>query len=320
MTAPHRRSENRNERQLTRLSAGALLALIMLASPVRAAPPIPVDDSYTVSRRLAAYQAQYPMLRLPEPTFHHGERLLTDRLYRRIGERELHLDVVLPAPRKANRRAVMLVHGGGWRSGTKAEFLPLAVLLAHRGYAVFLPEYRLSPEAKYPAGLEDVSAALAWIRSQSAAFGFDPAQLSVGGGSSGGQLAALLAYSSPEPPSALIDLDGVLDFTDPLALQYENSGATSSAALWLGGTMETAPDLWRAASPANHVGATAPPTLLISSGQPRYTAGRETVLAALSRYGVRNRLVIMDKVPHTFWLFEPWVSQTASEIDRFLRD
>ncbi len=304
--------------QISKLRCAAL-ALACLVSHGANAQIIPQDDSYTVSRRLAAYQAQYPELRLPELAFQNGERLLVDRLYRQLGTRELHLDVVLPAKRKANRRAVMLIHGGGWRSGSKAEFLPLAVLLAHRGYAVFLPEYRLSPEAGYPAGLEDVSAALAWVRDHAAEYGFDPVRLAVGGGSSGGQLSALLAYIASTPPAALIDLDGVLDFTDPLALQYENSGPSSSAALWLGGSFEAVPERWRAASPARHITASAPPTLLISSGQPRYTAGRETVLAALNGYRIRNRLIVLDKVPHTYWLFEPWVSQAAAEIDRFLR-
>ena len=295
-----------------------LLPALILASSARA-EPIPVDDSYTVSRRYETYQAQYPELRVPVLRFARGERMLVDRRYQRIGERELHLDIFLPAPRRANRRAIMLVHGGGWRSGTKAEFYPLANLLAHRGYAVFLPEYRLSPEAGYPAGLDDLTAAMAWIRTNAAEYGVDPAQLSIGGGSSGGHLAALLAYSAPSPPEALIDLDGVLDFTDPLALQYENASASSAAVIWLGGTAEALPDRWRAASPASHVSASSPPTLIISSGQPRYTAGRERVLAALDAAGIRNRYIQQERAPHTFWLFEPWLGPVAEEIDRFLR-
>ncbi len=290
----------------------------LLAAPLAAAP-IPVDDSYTVSRRYAQYHEQYPELRLPTLTFERGEALLTDRLYKREGERELHLDVFLPARPRANRRAIMLIHGGGWRSGTKAEFYPLANLLAHRGYAVFLPEYRLSGEAGYPTGSRDVADALEWVRAHAAEFRVDPRRIAVGGGSSGGNMAALLAYTAEGPPAALIDLDGVLDFTDPLALQYENTGPASAAASWLGGTMEQAPRQWREASPAVHVTATAPPTLIVSSGTPRYTAGREGVQAALDRHGVRNRFVSLGKLPHTFWLFDPWLARTVDEIDRFLR-
>lgn len=97
-------------RQMLVVACAGLAALLFGAAPAQA---IPVDDSYTVSRRVAAYRDQYPMLRVPVLRFERGERLLVDRLYKRTGERELHLDVFLPNPRKANGKGVMLVHGGG---------------------------------------------------------------------------------------------------------------------------------------------------------------------------------------------------------------
>ncbi|MFX7918446.1 alpha/beta hydrolase, partial [Acinetobacter baumannii] len=92
------------------------------------------------------------------------------------------------------------VHGGAWASGNKSHSYPFANLLAQRGYAVFMPEFRLSPEAPYPAALHDVNAAILWVKGRAAEFGMRPDGLAIGGDSSGGQMAALLAYSAATGP------------------------------------------------------------------------------------------------------------------------
>jgi pectinesterase len=141
-------------------------------------------------------------------------------------------------------------------------------------------------------------------------------------------MAALLAYAGPSgqfgpgrerTAEALIDLDGVLDFTTGQALSFENAaGDASPAARWLGGSYEHAPARWREASAAAHVGPTSPPTLIVSSGIARFTEGRDAVIAALQRNGIAHRFHAFAKAPHDFWLFDPWLPQVASEIDGFL--
>jgi pectinesterase len=315
------------------LAATSVIGLALLAAGAAAGSGLlPVDDSYTVSRRYLAYKDEYPALKVPELTFEAGQRILFDRLYKTVGDRELHLDIFLPAPsRRSIRQGLVLVHGGGWRAGDKSEFYAMANLLAQRGYAVFVPEFRLSPEAPYPAGLVDVNDAIAWVKTQAGTYGVDRDRIALGGSSSGGQMAALLAYTANKAlfkthaevdthVNALIDLDGVLDFTAPLALQFENAaGDASVAALWLGGSAERVPDKWREASAASHVGAHSPPTLIIGSGAPRFTAGKDDVLAELARHGTRHQYIELENVPHTFWLFEPCLSRVVGDIDSFLR-
>ena len=145
-------------------------------------------------------------------------------------------------------------------------------------------------------------------------------------------MASLLAYSAQEPlfksdnaldtsVNALIDLDGVLDFTTPMALQYENAaGPKSSAAMWLGGSWDQAPKLWKEASATSHLNAKAPPTLVISSGLTRFTAGRDQVAASLASFGIRYRLFSFENAPHDVWLFEPYLSQITDTIDGFLSE
>jgi acetyl esterase len=308
-----------------------LPAALLAALPCDgAADLIPSDDSYTVSQRYYDYKEQNPELEWPVLQFQAGQEIMFDRLYKKIGDRELHIDIFLPQAAQRNHQAIMLVHGGGWRSGNKSHFYPMANLLAQRGYTVFLPEYRLSAEARYPDGLVDLNDAIVWVKQQADQHGFNKDKLALGGGSSGGQMAALLAYTADVPlyksnaaddtrVSALIDLDGVLDFTTPLAIEFENKlGDQSAAGLWFGGAMEKTLEKWQEASAARHVDEFSPPTLIISSGQLRFTAGSEQVRRDLDKHGIRNEYFQYDEVIHTFWLFEPYLSEVVDKIDRFL--
>lgn len=282
-----------------------------------------VDDSYTVARRFEMYRGEYPGISWPSVSPQTGQTIAFDLLYKSVGDRDLHMDVFSPAPRVQRGQGILLVHGGAWRSGSKAHFYAMANLLAQRGYTVFLPEYRLAPEARYPAGMEDIGDALAWAQHNAPRYGLIAEHVAIGGASSGGQMASLLGYAgSPaaKAPNALIDLDGVLDTTNALALQFEDAaGADSPLAKWLGGSFSQAPAAWRQASPALHVGRTSPPTLIVSSGTPRFTAGRESVLSRLQDNGIRTATFTYRKAPHDFWLFEPFLSTAVERIDTFLR-
>lgn len=289
-----------------------------------------VDDSYSPAERLARYQGANPELRLPVLRFSQGQQVLFERPYRQLGQRQLRLDLFKAVSAKAANPGIVLVHGGGWRAGDKSHFYALANLLAQRGYVVVLPQYRLSIEAPYPAGLEDVNQAILWAKAHAKDIGLDPSRLALGGGSSGGQMAALLANTAHLPlfkpqgqgdtqVMALVDLDGVLDLTSPLALAHENkNGNRSAAALWLGGSFEAVPQRWRQASAVSHLSAQSPPALVISSGQGRFTAGKEAFFNGLDRFGVAHRYLELDTV-HPFWLFDPYLDQVAKAVDDFLR-
>ncbi|MEP9357527.1 alpha/beta hydrolase [Sphingomonas sp. KR3-1] len=288
-----------------------------------------VDDSYTIGQRFEQYRDKYPGIAWAPVVWREGQAVRFDRPYKNTGSRDLHVDVFKAAPGSpARHQGILLVHGGGWSAGNKNHFYALANLLAQRGYAVFLPEFRLSPEAPYPAGMIDIGDALAWARAHAAEFGLTADRIAVGGASSGGQMASLLAYAGPSGlfgdgkdrrANALIDLDGVLDFTLPETLKFENAaGEGSPAARWLGGSYERAPAKWREASAASHVGPDAVPTLIVSSGIPRFTQGKDGVIAALDRYHIAHRAFAFENAPHDFWLFEPWLPRAAAEIDSFL--
>ncbi|MFC0684083.1 alpha/beta hydrolase [Novosphingobium clariflavum] len=305
----------------TGLAPALSLALSLAALPASARQ---VDDSYSVDQRFAQYRDQFPGIAWPAVTWREGQSVLFDRPYKTVGARTLHLDVFRPAA--ANGQGLMLVHGGAWRSGSKTHFYALANLLAQRGYTVFLPEFRLSGEAPYPGGMEDIAEALRWTQTHAAEFGLDDDHIAIGGASSGGQMAALLAYAGPSGlfgkvhANALVDLDGVLDMADPEALRFENAaGDASPFARWLGGRFEAMPQRWQEASAASHVGPQSPPTLIVGSGIARFTVGKDKVLAALERHHIAHHAFAFTGAPHDFWLFAPWLPIVADQIDGFLR-
>lgn len=308
------------------------LALILSFPAAQADGLVPLVDSYTVSQRFEKNRVNYPEIRWPTLSPKEGQTIAFDLLYKTVDGRQLHMDMFSPAPDRHNHKAVILVHGGAWRSGNKSHFYPLANRLAQRGYVVFTPEYRLSAEAPYPAGLTDLSDAIYWVQTNAEVFGVNPDAIALGGGSSGGHMAALLGFSSHTPlfrsdparlaeVSAIIDMDGVLDFTTPLALRYEDyAKEKSGVALWVGGSYEQATDLWIEASPVTHISDSAPTTLILSSGQERFTEGRKEVAERLDGYGIANDFHSYENLFHTFWLFEPYVSDVAERIDRFLEE
>jgi acetyl esterase len=90
--------------------------------------------------------------------------------------------------------AIVYLHGGGWSVGSLATYEPFCRALANRtGQIVIWVEYRLAPEAPYPAALDDTLAAWRWVQNNYREIGADPARISIGGDSSGGNLAAVAA-------------------------------------------------------------------------------------------------------------------------------
>ncbi|MCF2949595.1 alpha/beta hydrolase [Paraglaciecola aquimarina] len=292
-----------------------------------------IDDSYTVFERFQRYQQKYPEISLPKLRFNAQQSILFDIPYRKVGKRTLHLDLFLPDANNLKPHTIILVHGGGWRSGNKSHMYLLANTLSKKGYQVVIPEYRLSVEALYPAGLEDLNHGIDWLRSQGSKFGLSSDKLVLVGGSSGGQMAALIANTADKTlfkkgieqkntqVQALVVLDGLLDFEHPLALKYETKkGRDAAASLWFGNTYEEAPEIWRQASAVNHINQNSPATLVISSGQMRFTAGKDKVLSELSRHNISNQYIQLNDVMHTFWLFEPYLSIVGQKMVKFLEN
>ncbi|MBR9911474.1 MAG: pectate lyase [Gammaproteobacteria bacterium] len=282
---------------------------------------------YTIAREFDKYRAQYPYIRPIASSQSDAFSSHSDLVYRRLGQRALRLDLFQPNATPTPAPAVVLVHGGGWRSGDRSHQVPMAQALATAGFVGVAVEYRLSREALYPAGLDDIQAAIRWLRQHSQQYGIDPTRIAVLGASSGAHMATLLGSSGhlPEPQDkdsqvqAIINLDGVVDLASAEARVFEDKpGKVSYAGLWLGGRYAEQPARWHEASPSRYAGPQTPPTLFINSAQPRFHVGRDQFVATLAQHGIYTEVHTLADTPHTFWLFHPWFDNTRDLVVGFL--
>ena len=250
-------------------------------------------------------------------------------MYARIGERELHLDIFYPARhQKKGHPGVVMVFGGGWRSGSKEMEIPMAQQLAGQGYVAVTVEYRLSPEAQYPAAVHDLKAAVRWMRAHAAEYGLDTTQIAAYGCSAGAQLASFLgttngmaqfegnegnaAHSSKV--QAVLNIDGIVSFIHP-----EASAEGEMAGQWLGGSRETNWKNWKEASPLEYANAQTPPFLFVNCIIPRFHAGRDDLFKIMDTAGTYHETHTIPNSTHSFWTVHPWFEETLGYSVGFLR-
>jgi acetyl esterase len=134
------------------------------------------------------------------------------------------------------RPAVVSVHGGSWARGDKAndDWRKVCLWLASEGFVAVSVNYRLVPAATFPAQLDDVQLAVAWLREreQLERFGIDPGRIGAFGGSAGGNLAALLGAAGDGPLDEGSRVGAVVEFSGPVALEGPALDATGASA-WL---------------------------------------------------------------------------------------
>jgi acetyl esterase/lipase len=240
------------------------------------------------------------------------------------GFRPLSLD--LRTPDAADAPLVVFLHGGGWLRGSRKVFTP-GIGDAHSfdrivaaGFAVASCEYRLSGEARFPAQLEDVDAALAWLQTHGADHGVDASRVVLWGVSAGATLAALTGLRRD-------DIGGVVDWFGPADLfaMAEYDGARSDRAepatdtreaRWLGAPAADLPDAAHLASPALQVHAGAPPFHIAHGTSDEHVpfAQSEMLAAALRAAGTDVEFHAVSEGRH-FW---QGVADTDPLFDRAL--
>lgn len=253
-------------------------------------------------------------------------------VYAHYGTREMHLDLFQPKG-KGPFPAVLLVHGGAWITGNHAMENPFAMELARLGYVAATIEYRLSNEAKYPAQIHDLKAAVRWLRASAARYHIDPNHIAAVGASAGGHLVALLGATNGMPTfegdsgnsgfssavQSVIDIDGPATFIDPGNIEKEQKGPFDTNTRLIGGTFEEKANVWRDASPITHVNKRSAPVLFINSSSYRPFQQREEMSAKLQALGIVSEIVVIPDTPHPFWLFHPWFDLTIQHVDEFLK-
>ena len=308
-----------------KLLLGSILLLISTSAFTQY--KIPGDTSFTLNGTFLKEQKKRPYITIASPERKKSVLIKRDIVYRVINDRQLPLDVYYPKNIHKRKTTVLLIFGGGWRSGDKSQNEAMAIELANRGYVAISAEYRLSPEAIYPAAVYDLKAAISWMKANAKAYGIDTSKIIAMGVSAGGQLAALLGTTNNnqvfEDTSrdksvstnihAAIDIDGILAFHHP------ESNESAVAAQWLGGTYEQQPATWKDASALEHIDKNTVPFLFINSSNTRFHAGRDDGIKKLDSLHIYSEVHTFPDTPHPFWFFNPWFSPMMDYIDSFLK-
>jgi acetyl esterase/lipase len=114
----------------------------------------------------------------------------------RAGDRDLLGDVYLPSDDAKARPAIVVVHGGGWRKGSRTSVKGFGVLLSQAGFVCLCVDYRLIGEALWPAQIEDIKCAVRFLKANQDELGVDPDRIGVNGDSAGGHLALMAGVTS----------------------------------------------------------------------------------------------------------------------------
>lgn len=150
---------------------------------------------------------------LPGALFAQGP--LRTHVYKVAGGCEIKADV-LQQGEGNNRPALMWIHGGALISGSrKSTGTPLIANLVRLGYVVVSIDYRLAPNTKLPAIIEDVQDAWRWMRKESKQLGIDPDRIATAGGSAGGYLTLMTGFRLDPRPRALVSYFGYGDIDGP---------------------------------------------------------------------------------------------------------
>lgn len=291
------------------------------------------DTSYTNYSAFQSTRKKYPNILLVKEASLPEVQEKRNLVYCNLTKHDLYVDAFYP--KKTKRKplpAILIIFGGGWRSGNRTQHIPLAQRLAAKGFVCFTADYRLSTEALYPAAVHDLKAALRWMHANARQFNIDTNKIATLGFSAGGELAALLGTTQQNPAfegsgcndktssnvNAVVDIDGTLSFVHPDSGEGNDSKSISAATYWFGYTKSNNFNLLKEASPLTHAGKNTPPFLFLNSSVDRMHAGRDDFRKILDQYHIYTEVYSFPDSPHGFCLFEPWFTPTVNYIVNFL--
>jgi acetyl esterase/lipase len=262
-------------------------------------------------------------------------RVVRDLLFAAPGGVPLHADLFLPQETHRAPPVILWVHAGGWRFGSRHLAPDLSRFFAERGFAMAAIDYRLTRHATFPAQLEDVRTAIAWLRGHADEYAIDAGRIGLWGSSAGAHLSALVALTAcgapvetdgwkaasqagvlavvaGYPPVDFLQLDrhrpppGTVS-ADPETLllpRYDMRSADpdSFESLLLGAPIETCPERVHAANPLTYVRDGAPPFLILHGLADTTISAHQSVLLYDALVAHRNdaTLCLVEGLGHGF--------------------
>lgn len=200
---------------------------------------------------------------------------------------------------------IVMIYGGSWQTGSPDANATFARYMANQGYVVWAISYRHAPAYQFPSQLDDVRAALEFLKRHAEEYETDAERIALLGRSAGAHLAMLAAYQpGPLAVRAVVDyygpinlLRGYYDIPKPNPLDVRAVLET-----FLGGTPEQIEERYKAASPSSYVASNLPPSLLIYGGKDHIVEAKfgQAMAEQLTKAGNPVGLINIPWADHAF--------------------
>lgn len=224
-------------------------------------------------------------------------------VYTSPGNTKVMLDAFVPK-QEGVYPAILVIHGGAWKEGHRHSLRNYAVSLTQMGFVCFAIDYRLAPEHKFPAQIDDCRAAVLWIRANAKEYKVQPAKIGAIGYSAGGHLSTLLATTGEAPSDKNGNVDTRIQAAAaggaPTEFRWMPADNGKWAEYWMGGDLSTVPEKFHAASSTAFVDKDDAPVFFYNG-----TADKTVPLFwsmscydALKRAGVRTEMYKIEGASH----------------------
>ncbi len=232
------------------------------------------------------------------------------RLTPRLARSELKLDLARPAEGDGPFPAIVVIHGGAWRAGNKADVRPILPQFAQRGYVAISPQYRFCPKDAFPAQVHDVKAAVRWLKLNAKKYQVDPERIGAIGFSAGGHLALMLGVTGPADglegdvsagaPDSRVK--AVVNYFGPTDLAAKDIPDISKPLVkdFLGGSPQDKPEAAAKASPLTFVSKDDAPVLTFQGTKDPLVPFTQAIklAEAMSSAGVPGRVELLVGAQH----------------------
>jgi acetyl esterase/lipase len=251
----------------------------------------------------------------------------TVHTYKKVGDVELKIWVFAPEGHLAahQKPAIVFFFGGGWRNGSPGQFHQQCRYLASRGLVAITADYRVSSrqDVKAVDCVRDAKSAIRWVRGHANELGIHPDKIIASGGSAGGHLAAstgtLKEFDEASEDKSISSRPNALVLFNPAAGLVEGDAASRP-------NRDPSPERYgvdpKAISPADHVDADTPPTLILIGTEDFLLAGNKRFAAAMKQAGQRCELDLYEGASHGFFNYgrdgNSAFRKTLESTDRFL--
>ncbi len=229
------------------------------------------------------------------------------------------LDVHVPQGEDGPLPCILYLHGGGWSNVDKNVFHHYCSTVAAQGFVVFNADYRLAPDYRFPAQIEDAARALLWVRENAALYRGNPGQIFLVGDSAGAHLSALLACACTDPAFArhlgLAEelctqpvpiagtglLCGAFDLSSAAQVRSPNISGYLMGLFGVGELQEITPEQWEQISPLRHITPGFPPSFLTHARADGLFPQSVDMAGALEHNRVRHICLFLDERDNAYF-------------------